>query len=35
MRCVGKWVGLVQRLRSFNEDTAQVQLYLDAYMFLW
>jgi len=24
MRCAGKWVGLVQRLRSLNEDTAQM-----------
>jgi len=35
MRCAGKWAGLVQRLRSLNEDTAQEQLCVDAYMFLW
>jgi len=35
MRCAGKWVGLVQRWRSLNEDTAHEQLYVDAYMFLW
>jgi len=34
MRCAGKWAGLVQRLRSLNEDTAQEQLCVDAYMFL-
>jgi len=35
MHCTGKWVGPVQCLRSLNEDTAQEQLYVDAYMFLW
>ena len=34
MRCAGKWVVLVQRLRSLNEDTAQEHWYVDAYMFL-